>query len=365
MKKFCSNRLCQSSRRCKSVACGERKKETEETVKQEESGARAYRSERASCGDEAISRMKPIGKQSVMGKMFPIYSSREVPLFAANDVAEWIGYRKDKVGRLLHSLSDDEKTVQPVWRAGQMRHMWLVTLDGLYEMVMQSRKRKARELKTGIKQALHQAVKTEEIKEKVEHIERLMLENGILRVNVNPRYIFERLNIRYRLATGDERSRGLHEAIGDYFGFTVPYSRDIPVTLREWLIERCGIEELQAFVAGIENGTIVRSARGHWVNLNGFGSNNVEWNKVLKEFGGCAYCGRTDVQLIPEHIIPQYYLAQSSPESVDLIGNIIPSCGLCNCTKGRMNVEDFFEKQSLPAWRLEKIHKHQNDYRVE
>lgn len=298
---------------------------------------------------------------TVFGKTFVTYEG----LFAAKDVAGWLGYRQDKTGRLLNAISDTEKMMLPVRCGGQTRNMWMLTLNGLYEMVMQSRKKQARKLKDEIKRVLRENKQVEALESKIDHIEKLMLDNGIVRENVNPRYIFERLNIRYRLATGDDRSRGFHEAIGDYFGFTVPYSRDLPVTLREWLIEKVGIDELQVFIAGIEAGTIVRSARGHWVNLNGFGSNNVEWNKVLRAFGGCAYCGRTDVQLIPEHIIPQYYLAQSSPESVDLIGNIVPSCGPCNREKGRMDVDEFFEKHQYPKWRLERIHKHQGAYRVQ
>ena len=139
----------------------------------------------------------------------------------------------------------------------------------------------------------------------------------------NYRYEFDKLNVFYRDSTGDDSARGIHEACGDYFGFVVPYSKSLKTTLRDYVLLRISdsfetsIEELKKFIMGIKSNTIVKSPMGHWVNLNGFGGNSVEWNKILHEFNHkCAYCGRGDVPLIPEHIVPQSVMSLEHPDWV-------------------------------------------------
>ena len=195
---------------------------------------------------------------------------------------------------------------------------------------------------------------------------------GFLNPLVNYRHQFEQLNVYYRDATGDDSHRGIHEACGDYFGFPVPYSKDIATTLRDYVLCRIAddmdtaVDKLQQFIAGIKSKSIKLSSVGHWYSQNGFGGNDVEWPKILKEFNGkCAYCGKSTA-LIPEHIVPQSVLAKESPQDVDLIFNVVPSCGCCNHSKGKQEMESWYRKQPFfSEVRLRKIKRHQLMYSLE
>lgn len=53
-----------------------------------------------------------------------------------------------------------------------------------------------------------------------------------------------------------------------------------------------------------------------------------EWNQKIQTTGYCAGCGRSDVRLEKDHIIP------ISRYGCDCISNIQPMCGPCNSSKG-------------------------------
>ena len=87
--------------------------------------------------------IKVIDEREVLGKHFRVYGDIENPLFLAKDVAEWIDYAyKDKtkgtrnVNMMLQTVDDDEKLVARLFTSGQNRDMWLLTEDGLYEVLM-------------------------------------------------------------------------------------------------------------------------------------------------------------------------------------------------------------------------------------
>jgi 5-methylcytosine-specific restriction endonuclease McrA len=214
--------------------------------------------------------------------------------------------------------------------------------------------------------------KISEVEQSVLKLTSDLQKTGFLNPLVNYRHQFEQLNVYYRDATGDDSHRGIHEACGDYFGFPVPYSKDISTTLRDYVLCRIAddmetaVDKLRMFIAGIKSKTVVISPMGHYVNLSGFGSNDVEWPKILKEFNGkCAYCGKTTA-LIPEHIVPQSEMAKKSPQSVDLIGGIVPTCGTCNHSKSKQEMESWYRKQPFfSAARLRKIKRHQLMYSLE
>ncbi len=92
-----------------------------------------------------------IDERVVLGKEFRIYGTVENPLFLARDVAEWIEYNLDKVGQMLKTVDDDEKFTSPIHYSGQVREMYFLTEDGLYEVLMQSRKPIAKEFKKQVK----------------------------------------------------------------------------------------------------------------------------------------------------------------------------------------------------------------------
>lgn len=102
--------------------------------------------------------MVELEKREVLGKVFRIYGDKENPLFLAKDVADWIDYSfKDKskgtrnVNMMLQMIDEEEK-VKRIMGMQQSCHpslhggiranteMWFLTEDGLYEVLMQSRK---------------------------------------------------------------------------------------------------------------------------------------------------------------------------------------------------------------------------------
>jgi hypothetical protein len=72
----------------------------------------------------------------VFDKDFTIYGTIDNPLFLAKDVAEWIEYDTAQVGKMIQTVDDDEKLPVKLLRAGQMREMWFLTENGLYEVLM-------------------------------------------------------------------------------------------------------------------------------------------------------------------------------------------------------------------------------------
>ncbi len=91
----------------------------------------------------------------LMGSEFPMYGTIDKPLFLAADVADMIEYAEGKAHQMLDLVDDDEKLLDTVYRAGQDREMWFLTENGLYEVLMQSRKPLAKRFKAEIKKVLH------------------------------------------------------------------------------------------------------------------------------------------------------------------------------------------------------------------
>lgn len=100
----------------------------------------------------------------VLGKEFKIYGTKENPLFLAKDVANWI--ENKNVSQMLNNIDEDEKTkkVTPIYNIynGQYENQecLFLTEDGLYEVLMQSRKPIAKAFKKEVKQILKQIRQT-------------------------------------------------------------------------------------------------------------------------------------------------------------------------------------------------------------
>ena len=105
-----------------------------------------------------------INEQEVLGKKFRVYGTFEDPLFMAKDVAEWIDYSKSngkyKVSQMLSAVDDDEKGIYIVGTPGGAQEMWFLTEDGVYEVLMQSRKPIAKQFKKKVKEILKTLRKT-------------------------------------------------------------------------------------------------------------------------------------------------------------------------------------------------------------
>ena len=100
-----------------------------------------------------------LDERVVLEKQFKVYGTKENPLFLAKDVAEWIDY-SGRTGQLLNSIDDEEKLMHTIYSSGQNREMWFLTEDGLYEVLMQSRKPIAKEFKKEVKKILKQIRQT-------------------------------------------------------------------------------------------------------------------------------------------------------------------------------------------------------------
>jgi len=101
-----------------------------------------------------MNKISAFSEQEVLGQQFSIYGDAEYPLFLAKDVAEWIDHKD--VSTMIRNIDNDEKGTNIVCTLGGNQEMWLLTEDGLYEILMQSRKPIAKTLKKEIKQILKQ-----------------------------------------------------------------------------------------------------------------------------------------------------------------------------------------------------------------
>lgn len=105
-------------------------------------------------------------QRELLGKHFRIYGDIENPIFLAKDVAEWIEH--SNVSVMLSNVDEDEKklieisTVNNAYgrNANLISSTWFLTEDGLYEVLMQSRKPIAKQFKKEVKEVLKYIRKT-------------------------------------------------------------------------------------------------------------------------------------------------------------------------------------------------------------
>ena len=104
-------------------------------------------------------------EEEFLDKTVRVFGTPENPLFLARDVAEWLDYSKNKNGTykvdvMLNSVDEDEKLViamgdNPPFNKGTVLQAntsySFLTENGLYEVLMLSRKPKARQFKIRIK----------------------------------------------------------------------------------------------------------------------------------------------------------------------------------------------------------------------
>lgn len=106
---------------------------------------------------EVTTEVVVVHEQKVLGKDFKVYGTKEEPLFLAKSVAEWIEYSKTSQGyynvsKMLMTVDDDEKLTITNSNSGGSKAF--LTEDGLYEVLMQSRKPIAKAFKKQVKAIL-------------------------------------------------------------------------------------------------------------------------------------------------------------------------------------------------------------------
>ncbi|WP_175613253.1 phage antirepressor KilAC domain-containing protein [Fusobacterium mortiferum] len=96
-----------------------------------------------------MEKLQIIEQREVLGKEFKIYGDFENPLFKANDVAQWIEH--SNVSKMLESIDNIEKVKYEIGTLTNSYSAWFLTEDGLYEVLMQSRKPIAKVFKKEVK----------------------------------------------------------------------------------------------------------------------------------------------------------------------------------------------------------------------
>ena len=95
------------------------------------------------------SRHKPKDELIFIFRLF----NYEEPLFRAKDVAEWIEIFN--VSQMVQSVDEDEKGIYNVYTLGGNQDVLFLTENGVYEVLMLSRKPVAKEFKKEVKKMLH------------------------------------------------------------------------------------------------------------------------------------------------------------------------------------------------------------------
>ena len=107
-----------------------------------------------------MNELQILDQREILGKEFKIYGTVDEPLFLAKDVANWIEHSNPS--KMLNSVDDDEKQLIKVStitnsygrESNLVSDKWFLTEDGLYEVLMQSRKPIAKQFKKKVKEIL-------------------------------------------------------------------------------------------------------------------------------------------------------------------------------------------------------------------
>lgn len=105
-------------------------------------------------------KVQIVRQENVLGQEFTVYGDFENPLFLARDVAKWIEHSNLTV--MVNSVDDDEKVVLEPTKdclVGDFQpntKYTFLTENGLYEVLMLSRKPIAKDFKKEVKRILHE-----------------------------------------------------------------------------------------------------------------------------------------------------------------------------------------------------------------
>lgn len=100
------------------------------------------------------SQIKVLKQTELLGQQFEVYGTPQEPLFKAQDVATLINH--SNITKMLALVDEDEKGLNQLLTPGGNQQVWFLTENGLYEVLMQSRKPIAKQFKRGIKTILRE-----------------------------------------------------------------------------------------------------------------------------------------------------------------------------------------------------------------
>lgn len=207
--------------------------------------------------------------------------------------------------------------------------------------------------------------KISELQVQIKNVE----DNITFKQNINPRYLFEYYTAQY--FAGQNKAmyvRGFYDDLSNWTGIDIPHANELPdkIKVRDYILSIIDIKEIEFFVKGVLGNRIVKSENGNFVDLQGIFSNNIEIEKLKREFGyRCAYCGSTQ-DLNIEHLMPQRKCSQETPEITDLYENVIINCQHCNELRKDMTpLKKWYSKQSFFSEdKYSKIVDHWDKYRI-
>lgn len=99
-----------------------------------------------------MKEIKIINKSTFLDKEIDVWGSAEQPLFRAKDVSDWLNLKNTP--EIIKRIDTEERHKFNLGRNGG--DTWFLTEDGLYELLMQSRKPIAKQFKKGVKKILHE-----------------------------------------------------------------------------------------------------------------------------------------------------------------------------------------------------------------
>lgn len=99
-----------------------------------------------------MDEIKIINKSTFLDKEIDVWGAVERPLFKASDLMYWLGIKN--VSMLIGRVDKEERLKLNLSRNGG--NTWFLTEDGLYEVLMSSRKPIAKQFKKGVKKILHE-----------------------------------------------------------------------------------------------------------------------------------------------------------------------------------------------------------------
>ena len=231
--------------------------------------------------------MKPLKETfTILDKEFKIYNTIEEPLFLAKDVASWIEH--NQVSRMMEIVDEEEK-MKVCFKSTSSRstqEQWFLTEDGLYEVLMQSRKPIAKQFKKEVKQLL----------------KKLRLEQFIIDENINK----ENLNKLNKAVEELNRIKGL---LVDTTGYSGNDYIRLDVIAKEWGDkENININEL----------ALVELMRKHrWIDKEG----NL-YDKI--KYGGKVICAKERYFLSPRgsELLWVHFLKESHSNLLEWSNNI-------------------------------------------
>lgn len=99
-----------------------------------------------------MNEIKILHKSTFLGKEIDVWGTFENPLFRASDVADWL--HNTNVSNMVRKVDEDEVTKFNL--GSRQGETLFLTENGLYEILMLSRKKEAKQFKKGVKAILHE-----------------------------------------------------------------------------------------------------------------------------------------------------------------------------------------------------------------